>query len=201
MGPFSWLRLSTSQLLLSSAVFQPGWSCRETTRSHRSLPKEGLGLPAVFTEVGNGQKRPDVGILSFLFSSPQSFSLRYFSDSSPDASGKHRTEEAVGKKQSTVKDLGTRVALNGSFPGRMNKKACLASSSHTPSSALTLFWEKHAGRSCPLQTTSATQDIPLAIPTFPSSTHRSVIRDFCLESVCFPLGWGKFRRCLLPALR
>lgn len=57
----------------------------------------------MFTEVGRGQKEPDVRILSLSYSSPQRFSLPYFLHSSPDAGGKHRTEKA-GERNIAVRD-------------------------------------------------------------------------------------------------
>lgn len=75
-----------------------------------------MGLPAALTEVGRGQKRPDVRIWSLLLS-PQSFRLQYFLHSSPNAGGKHTTEEAVGKTQPAVKEVGTQEGPKGVSSG------------------------------------------------------------------------------------
>lgn len=67
-------------------------------KSIGSFPKDDMGFPAVFTKVGKKQKRPDVGILSLLSSSPQSFSLRCSLHSFLNVMA-NRVEKAVGKEE------------------------------------------------------------------------------------------------------
>lgn len=87
----------------------------------RSLPKGGMGFPAVCTGVGRGHKRPDVRILSLLCSSSPSFSLLCCLQALPMLvvnTGQNRLWER------------SRSGRQKAFPGEDD-----ASASHAPSSA------------------------------------------------------------------
>lgn len=103
------------------------------------FPKNDMGFPAVFREVGTKQKRPDVGILSLLSSRPQTLSLGCFLHHYPSV-GVNRIEKAVVDRVSSRGCRNPRGTPKGSFWTGW-ATALKAFPLHT----LPMLWRKHRG--------------------------------------------------------
>lgn len=103
------------------------------------FPKDDMGFPAVFRDVGKEWKRPDVGILSLLSSRPQTLSLRCFLYHFPSA-GVDRIEKTMVERVSSRRCRKPRGAPKGSF--WMGWVTALKA---FPLHTLPTLWRKHRG--------------------------------------------------------